>query len=104
MIRSLLLGAVAAFQVENIILDKQLGERSFNDRFVHEFIRVSPLSGARDLSLIKLLCFFYQRGCIFPMVIWPAFRKGQYRVNDHPYHAPQFIKSVVGRHTVRIRG
>ena len=24
------------------------------------------------------------------MVIWPAFRIGQYRVNDHPYHAPQF--------------
>ena len=24
------------------------------------------------------------------MVIWPAFRMGQYRVNDHPYHAPQF--------------
>ena len=38
MIRSLLLGAVAAFQVENIILDQQLGERSFNDRYVQEFI------------------------------------------------------------------
>ena len=37
MIRSLLLGAVAAFQVENIILDQQLGERSFNDRYVHVF-------------------------------------------------------------------
>ena len=24
------------------------------------------------------------------MVIWPAFRMGQYSVNDHPYHAPQF--------------
>ena len=24
------------------------------------------------------------------MVIWPEFRMGQYRVNDHPYHAPQF--------------
>ena len=58
MIRSLLLGAVAAFQVENIILDQQLGERSFNDRYVHELIRVSPLSGARDLSVTKSLCFF----------------------------------------------
>lgn len=38
MIRSLLLGAVAAFQVENIILDQQLGERSFNDRYVQELI------------------------------------------------------------------
>ena len=25
------------------------------------------------------------------MVIWPAFRMGQYTVNDHPYNAPQFI-------------
>ena len=33
----------------------------------------------------------YKRGCVVPMVIWPAFRMGQYRVNDHPYHAPQFI-------------
>ena len=31
-----------------------------------------------------------KRGCVFPTVIWPAFRTGQYRVNDHPYHAPQF--------------
>ena len=31
-----------------------------------------------------------KRGCVFPMVIWPAFHMGQYRVNDHPYHAPQF--------------
>ena len=32
----------------------------------------------------------HKRGCVFPMVIWPAFRMGQYRVNDHPYHALQF--------------
>ena len=25
------------------------------------------------------------------MVIWPAFRMGPYRVNDHSYYAPQFI-------------
>ena len=30
-------------------------------------------------------------GCVFPMIIWPAFRMRQYRVNDHRYHAPQFI-------------
>ena len=29
------------------------------------------------------------------MVIWPAFRMGQYRVNDHPYHAPQFIECAL---------
>ena len=26
-----------------------------------------------------------------PMVIWPEFRMGLYRANDHPSHAPQFI-------------
>ena len=31
-----------------------------------------------------------KQGCVFPMVIWPAFRMEKYRVNDHPYHAPQF--------------
>ena len=31
-------------------------------------------------------------GCVFPMVIWSALRMGQYRVNDHPYHASQFIR------------
>ena len=29
-------------------------------------------------------------GCVFPMVIWSAFRMGQNRVNDYPYNAPQF--------------
>ena len=29
-------------------------------------------------------------GCVFPMVICSAFRMEQYRVNDHPYQAPQF--------------
>ena len=33
-----------------------------------------------------------KRGCVFPMVLWPEFRMGQYRVNDHHYHAPQFNK------------
>ena len=30
-------------------------------------------------------------GRVFAMVIWPAFRMGQYSVNNHLYHAPQFI-------------
>ena len=30
------------------------------------------------------------------MVNWPAFRMGQYSVNDHPYHAPQ-LKHPFGR-------
>ena len=28
------------------------------------------------------------------MVIWPVFRMGQYRVNNHTYHAPQFIDNM----------
>ena len=28
------------------------------------------------------------------MVIWPTFRKGQHRANDHSYHAPQFISLI----------
>ena len=35
-----------------------------------------------------------KRGCVFPMVISPAFRMAQYRVNDHPYHAPQFTSRL----------
>ena len=30
----------------------------------------------------------------FPMVIWPEFRMGQYRVNDNPYHALYFSAST----------
>ena len=37
----------------------------------------------------------YKRGCVFPMVIWPPFRMGQYRANDHPYHALQFISFIL---------
>ena len=36
-----------------------------------------------------------KRGCVLPMVIWPTFRMGQYRVNDHPYHAPQFRSLIL---------
>ena len=43
------------------------------------------------LKLHIKVFYNHKRGCVFPMVIWPAFRMGQYRVNDHPYHAPQFI-------------
>ena len=34
------------------------------------------------------------------MVIWSAFRMGNYRVNDHPYHAPQFNVGCVFPMTV----
>ena len=44
-----------------------------------------------------------KRGCVFPMIIWPAVRMGQCRVNDHPYHAPQFKTMVVlDRHGFQI--
>ena len=31
-----------------------------------------------------------KRGCVLLMVIWPAFRMEQHRVNDHSYYALQF--------------
>ena len=34
-----------------------------------------------------------KRECVFSMVIWPAFRMEQERVNDHSYHARQFRTS-----------
>ena len=40
-------------------------------------------------------CWSSKQGCVFPMVIWPAFRMGQYRVDDHLYHAPQFSMARV---------
>ena len=33
---------------------------------------------------------FGKVGCVFPMVIWPEFRMGQYRDYDHQDHAPHF--------------
>ena len=33
----------------------------------------------------------HELGCVFPMVIWPAFRMGQYRVNDLPYHGIRVV-------------
>ena len=54
----------------------------------------SQMAERRSLIESKLYCInnllIIKRGCVFPMVIWPAFRMGQYRVNDNPYHAPQF--------------
>ena len=35
-----------------------------------------------------------KQGCVFSMVIWPAFHIEKYRLNDHPYHAPQFRKHL----------
>ena len=47
-----------------------------------------PLERYQKMKLIGLK--YCKRGRVFPMVIWPAFRMGQYSANDHPYHAPQF--------------
>ena len=46
-------------------------------------IRLGPVTGPR--------LNFNKQGCAFSMVLWPDFLMWQYRVNDHPYHAPQFI-------------
>ena len=48
-------------------------------------------------SLVERICnllrvgLIIKYGCVFPMVIWSAFRMEKYRFNDHPYHALQFI-------------
>ena len=41
-----------------------------------------------------------KRGCVFLMVIRPAFRMRQYRANDHPYHAPQYTERFADDITV----
>ena len=43
-------------------------------------------------KVIVLIFGRNKQGCVYPMVIWPAFRMEKYKVNDHPYHAPQFIR------------
>ena len=47
-----------------------------------------PLSDIDFKNKMAWVCT--KLGCVFPMVIRPAFRMGQYRVNDHPYHTPHF--------------
>ena len=53
--------------------------------------------------VIRFGLFLGKRGCVFPMVIWPAFRIGQYRVHDHPYHAPQFTDCICMKKFVEIK-
>ena len=41
-------------------------------------------------SIMRIIFTYFpssKRGCVFPIVICPM---GQYRINDHPYHASQF--------------
>ena len=43
-----------------------------------------------------------KRGCVFPIVVWPACRMEQYRVNDNPYRAPQFIARVTAAENQKV--
>ena len=67
--------------------NKWLGSEltSLNFRFKINY-RVSKLI----LYLTYVSKLTIKRGCVFSIVIWSAFRMGQYRVNDHPQRAPQF--------------
>jgi len=56
----------------------------------------------KEMKLI-LRFDFLCRGCAFPMVISPAFRMGQYRVNDHPYHAPQFSLALIDPYQIYLK-
>ena len=64
--------------------------------YPHDFSKV--LKGIRTFMIWNIICSLAppstKQGCAFPMIIWPAFRLGKYRVNDHPYHAPQFIAMI----------
>ena len=42
----------------------------------------------------KFLLNIAKRGCVLPLVIWPAFRMEHNRVNGHPYHASLFRITV----------
>ena len=72
------------------------GQTGTGKTFTMEGVRSNPeLKGIIPNSFAHIFrkssrnrWMFVKQECVFPMVIWPAFRMGQYRVNDHPYHAP----------------
>ena len=39
---------------------------------------------------MKSYHMIHKLGCVFPMVIWPEFRMGRYRDDDHREDAPHF--------------
>ena len=74
-------------------------QSKMNEETEHKFnlVRVikAHLLPITNVAFNKLSTLFAtgtsnKQGCVFPMVIWPAFRMEKYRVNDHPYHAPKF--------------
>ena len=51
----------------------------------------------RSLKIVKRssLSNNHKQGYVFTVVITAAFHMWQYRVNDHPYHAPQFGTIII---------
>ena len=70
----------------SIITTRSHSTKVWNSAFTDCLLGIFYLSIARSDHFVPL-----KRGSVFPMVIWSASRMGQCRVNDHSYHAPQFI-------------
>ena len=70
---------------------KQCRRQSFRQKCFHHLNHQNLLLfgflHCRVLMKLSHVLTNSKLGCVFPMVIWPAFRMGQYRVNDHPYYA-----------------
>ena len=94
------------FSLTNVILERYEFRHPSTDRFLNSYeaeaARLAITAGkiekeewshekSKRASRILTKARLSKQGCVFPMVIWPAFRMEKYRVNDHPYHAPQFI-------------
>ena len=69
---------LASFELTNTIKVKLDAMKPW----IHE--KLTEILGFEDDVVID----YAKRGCVFSMVIWPAFRMGQHRASDHPYHAP----------------
>ena len=86
-----------AFQSENTTLEELFDCLITLYKFEPDLLIEKAAAEERLLSIID------KRGCVFPMVIWPEFRMGQYRVNDHPYHASQFIILITIRKQFKVK-
>ena len=76
---------------EKILEQQEHIQRLERTRYENKLKELEQSFNNEVMSVTKRLDQAYQvkrqygkRGCVFPMVIWPAFRMEQYRVNDHP--------------------
>ena len=73
---------------------QKLFSREWNSNHWNDFFRETVFIFAETYKYFYSSFRFARnrRECVFLMVILPAIRIGQYRVHEHPYHAPQFIE------------